>query len=302
MKHKINVNYLGFCLFIGIVFLCVGCGNKTKPPTQTPLVIHINDYKSGLDMIDSLVQIQISNGSGRWSESSYKEIDNQISVAFSYRKMTENQMTNLYDALLEGSSVYSLTYVKQLMKQSVVRESEVRKYIDMNKFLSKEFKDKHAMNNLIMQKSQFLNESIDMLSEYQRVKRLSETSFQKQAKLYNGHGERYTYASCADIEYSMKNSKYWTDYFSNNASFKTAIPQFSSRRETAINKYYNDLLNLYKQDFNQGVILEDGTIDYSAITRQQNNNGEEFIFWAEKDGANSSAKSMSSFLDSKNIR
>lgn len=309
MKKLIIFNHLLLGVLTGITFLSVGCAQKPVQQTAPPLIIHVNDFKSGQSMIDSLVRFSVGVKTitgitqfGRWSDTLYKEIDHQISVAYSFKKMSENQMIKLYDALLDRSSNYSLQAVQYIMKQTVVRDADVKKYTDMNKFLSKEFKDKHAMNNLIMQKSQFLNKSIDMLSEYQKVKNKSATSFQKQVKLYNGYGERYCYASCADIEHSMKNSKYWTEYFSNNSSFKTAITQFPDRRKKAINRYYEELFSIYKTEFDQGVMLQDETIDLNAITQEQANRGYDFIDWATADGANQVAGDMSSYLDSKAIK
>ena len=232
MKNSIYL--LAALTFAALMFAACGTPEKTETTHWKPKT---GSYTADSHAIDTLVMDY------NWSDSLFYNIDNAIGVDFSYKKFDLDQAIGLYVKLLNQSADYSYRHVDSIMQLPTINNADVKQYREMNKFLYARYNEKRAVvaKNGSKVNTTHLDQSKELIDNYDKVKGWAETTFLRKANIY----QRYSSPSAAEIENKIRKNKYWKTHFCHNNDFNQAISALAARRVNAKNKYYDNCVSDY---------------------------------------------------------
>lgn len=225
---------------IAMTFMQCG-GKQSNEEGQyiwTPIT---GSYSDDSRAIDTLVM------DNNWSDTAYWHISNAIESDFYNQKIEREDVITLYQTMLDVSSDFSFRKVDSLLQLHSVDEKELRKYREMNKFLSEEYKAKGKIDSTIREYGNKLSDSKDMIKAYDTVKKLCDSDFKQEVNSYPPY-DRYK-RTAEDQENRIKRNRYWNSHFKNNNSFNRLIKQFPNHIETAKPEYYTNTIEHFSKNY-----------------------------------------------------
>lgn len=241
--------------------IMASCGGKIDPNRPRNSNSY-KDFRLLTKAIDSLHTLPA------WDGVLFNDLLLSIYTDKQYKLITSGETHTCYAQIFRGSGKYVREHLENLMKSPDYRD--LGKWESVAKSVRDSLHKYTKIDPTLENPDPDLTVVFDMIKEYRNVERLSNSRFGQSVNCI----ERYS-MDYHKVEKTIKDNKYWGNYFCHNAKINNNISDFPDRVKASRADYYRNLEEEIKskaiEEKVSKTVLEDALQKFNNFSDNNNN-------------------------------